>query len=254
MTATLSLCYHAVSERWPAVLSVRPDRFEHQMGVLARRGFRSLTFTQAACGRPLKRGLAITFDDGYRSVIGAAKPILDHHGMVATVFVPTRFVGANAMSWPGIDRWTGAEHEAELAPLSWSELEDLAAAGWEVGSHTQSHPHLTRLGDEELAAELSDSRAEIEARLGSCASLAYPFGDHDARVVAAAREAGYAAAGTLHAGASSVADPHTFPRTGIYRRDDDPRFWLKVSPTIRRLRGLAARRLRTPRSRSGNRA
>ncbi len=56
-------------------------------------------------------------------------------------------------------------------------------------------PRLTELGDAALAAELAGSRADIERELGApCPSLAYPFGDHDDRVVTAAAAAGYSQA------------------------------------------------------------
>ena len=49
------------------------------------------------------------------------------------------------MTWPGIDHWIGGPHETELVPMSWEELATLAAAGWEVGAHTRTHPHMTQL-------------------------------------------------------------------------------------------------------------
>ena len=66
-------------------------------------------------------------------------------------------------------------------------------AGWEVGSHTRSHPRLSQVEDDaELADELEGSRRVCEERLGRpCQSIAYPYGDHDERVVAAAGRAGY---------------------------------------------------------------
>ena len=89
------------------------------------------------------------------------------------------------MSWPGIDHWAGGPHEHELEPMSWEELGRLAAAGWEVGSHTRSHPLLTQVADDDsLAGELAQSKAVIESRLDRpCESIAYPYGDHDDRVV-----------------------------------------------------------------------
>jgi peptidoglycan/xylan/chitin deacetylase (PgdA/CDA1 family) len=152
------------------------------------------------------------------------------------------------MAWPGIDRWLGGEHEPELACMSWDELRRLAAAGWEVGSHTRTHPHLTHIAGEQLRAELEGSRAECEEGMGEpCATLAYPYGDWDARVASAAEAAGYAAACTLPARLHRAA-PLSWPRVGVYHADDMRRFKLKVSPAMRRLRSLRvwelARRVR----------
>jgi peptidoglycan/xylan/chitin deacetylase (PgdA/CDA1 family) len=153
----------------------------------------------------------------------------------ATVFAPTAYVGTDrAMSWPGIDVLFPAGRDDELLPMSWEELAELADAGWEIGSHTCSHPRLTRLGDDELRRELEASRAEIERRLQRpCPSLAYPYGDVDARVVAAAAAAGYAvgANGRPH---DRRPQPLRWPRIAVYGIDARWRFGLKVSPTVRR--------------------
>lgn len=79
-----------------------------------------------------------------------------------------------------------------MLPLSWDELRELQAAGWEIGSHTCSHPHLTTLADGDLRYELVTARKVCEHELGEeCLSIAYPYGDDDERVIAAAAAAGY---------------------------------------------------------------
>lgn len=238
MPDVLVLCYHAVSERFPAALSVTPEAFERQLHLLARAGYRGATFADAVKA-PSRRTVAITFDDAYLSVLRLAKPLLDAVGFPAAVYAPTAYLDTpeRPLSWAGIEQWHGGEHERELLPMSWDQLGELAEAGWEVGSHTRTHPHLTRIDDEGLRDELVESRATVEERLGRpCATLAYPYGDHDERVVAAAGAAGYVAAGTLPARLHAER-PLAWPRVGIYHADDERRFRLKVSRTLRRLRG-----------------
>ncbi len=240
MTDVLVPCYHAVSERWPASLSIAPDHFKAHVAMLAERGFRSATFHEAVLRPPAPRTVAITFDDAYRSVIELAFPILSRAGFTATVFAPTSFVGTEEpMAWPGIEHWRRTEHAAELTPMSWEELRRLADAGWEVGSHTRSHPRLTEIDDGALEEELRSSRGEIARHLGRCVSVAYPYGDHDARVVEAAGRAGYETAGTLPA-RLKPAGPLDWPRIVITHDDDPRRFGWKVSPAVRRLRATAA--------------
>jgi peptidoglycan/xylan/chitin deacetylase (PgdA/CDA1 family) len=235
------LCYHALSPTWDADLSTTPARFEGQIAMLAGRGYRGVTFSDAVCARGRGRMLAVTFDDAYRSVLELARPILDRFGIPATVFVPTAGVDAGGpLQWPGIDQWLGGPHAQELMPMSWTELQSLAAAGWEVGSHTATHPHLTQADDATLEDELSSSKAACEHHLqGPCGSLAYPYGDVDARVVAATARAGYSAAATLPR-RLSTRGALEWPRIGVYRADDARRFRLKVSPSVRRLRRSAA--------------
>ncbi len=87
------------------------------------------------------------------------------------------------------------------AIMTRKQLTLLANEGHEIGSHTQSHPILTQMSQGALAAELGGSRAELEKVVGqSIVSLAYPNGDHDDRVVSAARKAGYRCAVTTRSG------------------------------------------------------
>jgi peptidoglycan/xylan/chitin deacetylase (PgdA/CDA1 family) len=236
MTDVLVLCYHALSAKWRAALSTTPERFEWQVSWLLRRGYRPVTFAEAVAGPPRGRTLAITFDDAYRSVLELARPILDRLGAPATVFVTTDYPGrAEPMAWPGIDQWLGGPHEAELEYMSWEDLCALADAGWEVGSHTRSHPHLTQIDDGALAEELAGSRAACEAEIGRpCPSIAYPYGDVDARVRAAAAEASYLYGAAL---TERIANPEPlyWPRTGIYNVDAAWRARLKFSPLVRRV-------------------
>ena len=243
MADTIVLCYHAVSERWPAALSVRPDAFDTQLEILRDRGYRGVTFYDAVTTTSTEKRVAITFDDGFRSVLELAFPSLQLCGWPATLFVPTEHVGRpGPMAWDGIDRWVGTEHERELHSVRWDEIKELAEAGWEIGSHTLTHPRLTTVGDDaQLAAELRGSRERLEAELGrDCRTLAYPYGDVDDRVARATKEAGYAAAAALPKG---VHDPEHFlwPRVGIWNADGGVRFRIKISSAIRRLRQATGR-------------
>ena len=234
----LVLCYHALSDCWSAALSTTPGRFTEQLELLERRGYRGVTFTQSVTDSVEGKAVAVTFDDAFRSVIRVAEPILARFGWPATVFVPTDFAGSERpMSWPGIDHW-GGEFEPELMPMSWEELDALADRGWEIGSHTCSHPRLTQVDDAALDDELRRSKEACEERLRRpCESVAYPYGDHDLRVAEAARRAGYRAGGTLPK-RLRARDPLRWPRVGVYHVDDLRRFKMKASPLVRRLRGL----------------
>ena len=62
-------------------------------------------------------------------------------------------------------------------------LSSLISKGWEVGSHTRTHPNLTELSDFQVNAELSDSKKRLEnITSAKVTSLAYPFGAHDNRI------------------------------------------------------------------------
>lgn len=231
----LVLGYHAVSDTWPAALSVEPGRLASQLEALVKRGYAGVTFTELVRARRPGRLLAVTFDDGFKSVVEHALPILSRLGLPGTVFLPTNHIGSDRpVDWPVLDQWIGGPHESELMPMSWSDAAALADVGWEIGSHTCSHPELVTLEGEALDAELLGSRLECEDRLGvPCRSLAYPYGEVDARVMTATRRTGYLAAAALPV---RIHRRHAlrWPRVGIWHNDPPRVFEIKLSRLGRR--------------------
>jgi peptidoglycan/xylan/chitin deacetylase (PgdA/CDA1 family) len=219
----LTLCYHAVSAGWEHGLSLAPATFERQLRALLRAGFRPATAAEVARGRG--RLLHVTFDDAYRS-IAPALDALERLGIPASVYACSAHAdrGGAPLSVPELE----AQPQDELATMDWDALRSLARRGFEVGSHTVSHPRLTHLADEALRRELEVSKERIETELGRpCPLLAYPYGDDDARVHAAARAAGYELAFALP-GKARPRDPLALPRVGVYRKDSLPRLGAKV--------------------------
>ncbi|UGS34616.1 polysaccharide deacetylase family protein [Capillimicrobium parvum] len=231
----LILGYHSVSDTWPAATSVRPRDLFEQLAALVRRGFRGATLTEALTAPRHPRTLVVTFDDAHRSVLELGLPILERMGLPGTVFVPTAYpASGRPLDWDGYSRWLGTEHEHELACMDWDQLRRLARRGWEIGSHTRSHPRLTHLGDADLASELRGSREDCEDALGRrCVSIAYPYGDVDGRVAAAARDAGFALGATLPRHAAPPL-PLLWPRVGVYHGEDAKvvrrRAWRRAHP------------------------
>ena len=229
MSDVLVLGYHSISPSWPAATSVTPAQLEQQLTLLVERGYQGATLSEALTTPRSERVLVLTFDDAHRSVLEYGHPILARLGLPGTLFVPTSYAASGApMAWPGYEQWVGGPHEGELGCMSWPELTDLAGQGWEIGSHTRSHPRLTRLDDAALADELEQSRRDCEARLGrACYSLAYPYSDYDDRVVSAARSAGYRFAVTIPRRFKPPL-PLQWPRVGVYHTDSAMRFRLRL--------------------------
>jgi peptidoglycan/xylan/chitin deacetylase (PgdA/CDA1 family) len=246
----LLLAYHAVGT-WSHELAIPEPIVRAQLSLLHRRGYVGLTAAEAERrrrdGTLPPRTVVVTFDDGFRSVL-RAQPILDEVGFPATVFAVTSFVDSGEPF-----RWPGLEQSEES--LGWSELELLREAGWEVGSHTATHPLLPDLDEAAVERELVDSRATIEKRLGSCETLSYPYGRADERTAAAAARAGYLAAFTLSR-AHRPDEPLRRPRLGLRDIDRGARLRLRLSRAAtftRRSRAAAAasglRRTMLPRPR-----
>jgi peptidoglycan/xylan/chitin deacetylase (PgdA/CDA1 family) len=264
LTDRLSLCYHAVSDGWRSPYSIAPGVLEWQLRYVLRRAYEPVGFTELVAGGGAGKRVAVTFDDAHRSVFQLAFPLLERLGMTATLFVPTGLVnGGGPLLFEGYSRWLGGPWERELEPMSWSEIEVLASAGWEIGSHSRSHPRLTTLDPGRLAEELADSKRELERRLGRpCTSFAYPYSDHDDRVCAAAAAAGYSVAGTV---GNSDPAPFAWPRHQVLRHESPAYFKRRVSPLFRSVRrspawpllraaARGARAARAPLSRRNTRA
>lgn len=229
MSQLVVLCYHAISPTWSAGLSVTPEAFERQISSFARTGWSSAGFSDAVRARPGGKTLVITFDDAFASVKRYALPVLARLGFAGTVFAPTDYISRQApLAWAGLDHWVPTADAAELTPMSWDDLGELVEQGWEVGSHTQTHPLLSTLSDDMLAAELEGSLQECTDRLGRpISAIAYPYGDVDARVARCAQRAGYQAGAAL-AWPTLELNAYQFPRIGVYHKDSWTRFRLKV--------------------------
>jgi peptidoglycan/xylan/chitin deacetylase (PgdA/CDA1 family) len=231
------LCYHAVSPTWPIGLAVTPQALEEQVSLLLRRGYEPATFWEIVHRPPARRSFAVTFDDGWVSVLEHGFPVLQRLGVPGTVFVASTLVDhERRLRGAVIDPWADGPHEHELYCLTWPQLRRLQESGWEIGAHTMTHPRLTRLDDEALAQELVGSKARCEEMLGvPCRTMAYPTGDFDARVERAAEAAGYEAAAALPKRFTS-GRPFAWPRVSVQRDDSMAVFRIKVSRAVRALR------------------
>jgi peptidoglycan/xylan/chitin deacetylase (PgdA/CDA1 family) len=111
------LLYHRVAELSadPQLLAVPPARFDEQLAMLCRYGtpMRVDEMLEAARERRLPpRAFAVTFDDGYADNWDSAEPVLDRHGVPATIFVTTGYLDGDREFW-----WDELERIL-LGPLS----------------------------------------------------------------------------------------------------------------------------------------
>jgi peptidoglycan/xylan/chitin deacetylase (PgdA/CDA1 family) len=160
-------------------------------------------------GRVAGNELVLTFDDGFRSQVANAAPLLAERGWRACFFLVTDFLGATAAD-ESERIWRERFHLPRLVePMSWAHAEQLLELGHEVGSHTRTHRELTSLTPVELDEELAGSRAEIERRLGDPpAHFSAPYGDAErfsAAVSEAAERAGYASCANARRGVNTGA-------------------------------------------------
>lgn len=231
--AAVFLTYHSIAERGPRYLTVSPELFERQLDHYARRGLRSggrEELSALAAGASSDANLFLTFDDGYRDNCEAALPLMRERGVKAFVFVlPPAVDPGGPLSWPEVEDDVRATPET-MRSVDWEMVGKMAEGGFEIGSHGLRHASLPTLSDEELRQELADSRRRIAEHVGSCATLAYPFGDWDGRVAQAAADCGYELAFTQPTKTGQrAATPLTIPRVNVDDRDEGRRLDLKLS-------------------------
>jgi peptidoglycan/xylan/chitin deacetylase (PgdA/CDA1 family) len=199
------LMYHVIGYAPPGTrlpsLWVTPPEFRAEVRALRDAGFHGVTLREVwnawhhAAKLPHKP-VVFSFDDGYEGQVRDALPALRRVGWPGVLNLVLK-------NLPDIGGTPGARR--------------LVAAGWEIDSHTLTHPDLTTLPDADLRHELRQSRARITRLLGQPASFfCYPSGRYDARVVNAVRDAGYLAATTVALGyARPTADPFALPRVRV---------------------------------------
>jgi len=245
------LCYHSVAAEGPRYLTVTEELFERQLAALRRRGLRGggeADLAAMAAGERIEPAAFLTFDDGFRDNHTTVLPLLREYGLCAFCFVLPPLVDTGApLIWPEVAADQRRFGET-MRSVTWPMVEEMAAAGFTIGSHGLSHAHLAELDPERLRQELSDSRARIRERLGSCDTLAYPFGEWSPAVAAAAAECGYSFAFTLPTAIGQRrAGPHSIPRINVDYRDEEKRLRRKLTPQGKELflspRVASARRL-----------
>ncbi len=190
------LFYHVVNRPPPGTpepeLWVSRDDFAAQVRALAARGYHAVTLQQVwdawhAGGLLPAKPIVFSFDDGYHSQYTNALPILREQG------------------WPGVLNLQVDLLKTDLKP---PEVRQMIAAGWEVDSHTFTHPDLTTISGPRLRTEVAGSREAIRQRFGVPVNFfCYPAGRFDPAVEAAVKAAGYVAATTTEPGTASPRQP-----------------------------------------------
>jgi peptidoglycan/xylan/chitin deacetylase (PgdA/CDA1 family) len=190
------LMYHSIAASTTASFrpyTVDPHLFDEQLAALRDGGCRLVTVEdvpevlRGGSGTEEGPAVAISIDDGLTDAASGAAPVLDRHRAPATLFVPSGYVGGTA-------KWMAGE-DGQRRLLGWEELEELAAAGWEIGSH--GHLHLAAdINRPDLVREdAARSREELESRLGrAVTSYAYPYGCWTPDARRAVRAAGFSQA------------------------------------------------------------
>jgi len=210
------LCYHRLAERCESALCMTTHLFEEQMRYLKETGYRVITMAELEDFLAYRRripssAVLINLDDGYRSTYEIAYPILKKYGFTAALFIYTDFIGASSNS------------------LTWEQLQEMKADGFEVGSHSLSHCDLAKKMEgedderymERIRRELIQSKKMIDNKLQQdTVYFAFPYGEYNHRVLSLCEEAGYKLALSVTRGGNPFfSDPLVLRRDQVLRRD-----------------------------------
>ncbi len=216
------LSYHKIGEPprggWTTWFYISEQTFVLQLTYLSTHGWEVIDHSRFVKGleNPASlphRPALLTFDDGYRSMRTVALPLLRRFGFPAILFVPTNYIGgSNTFD-------SGSEPDEPIC--DWDDLKELESGGVSIQPHAVSHRRFSQMSFDEQKAELRQSKAALEQRLGCRAEIfAFPYGDDGANPEALRQEleqAGYRAACLYRGGPISlpVSSPYRLPRLAM---------------------------------------
>ncbi|MGV7219895.1 MAG: polysaccharide deacetylase family protein [Nitrospinales bacterium] len=169
------LTFHSI-DKSNSILSYSSGMFEQLLNALAKSDL-PICDLDSLLSSDNQRGVALTFDDGMRSVLTSALPILKDHGAPAHLFLTSGFISSKESDS------RQPEQPSKFEMLNWREVESLHSEGIIIESHTANHPDLRKLTKQELEQECLSADDIIEKRIGRRPKyFAYPFGYYNASV------------------------------------------------------------------------
>jgi len=167
-----------------------------------------------ANGEDLSNCLVITFDDGYKDNRQLAAEELKRLDLPACFFVATNFIASDHVTWWDKDLPVG------IPWMTWDDVRELHAMGFEIGSHTMNHVDLGVLEGEDARVEIVGSKERLAAELSMPVRwFSYPYGRLHQITEAnreAVRRAGYECCISAYGGAVSPGtDAFRVKRVGI---------------------------------------
>jgi peptidoglycan/xylan/chitin deacetylase (PgdA/CDA1 family) len=196
------LTYHKLGPRPTGVrlkgLYVGAALFRKQMAELGAAGFTTPPLSELAAATENQRHwIGLTFDDGFRNVLRHGLEPLERHGFHAIQFLVSDLVGKS-------NEWEQRDGEVAEMLMDDAEVRVWLAAGHRIGSHTRTHPRLTRLTPAQAREEIVSSRKALEDRFGvRIEHFCYPYGDWNEAVRDLVAEAGYLTACTTEPGVNT---------------------------------------------------
>ncbi len=201
------LNYHMIAplpaEKKLKGLYAPPKSFERHLAELRTAGFSFGSLDDIAEMRDnSQKRVVVSFDDGFLSVFENAMDAMARHQCRAIQFLVPDFFGKS-------NEWDLVLGPEQRPLMNASQVCEWVAAGHVIGSHTLTHPYLTRISREQAREEIGASRKKLEDTFGVVVEhFCYPYGDFNEEIRQMVVDAGYRTACTV--------------RFGVNRTGDDP--------------------------------
>jgi peptidoglycan/xylan/chitin deacetylase (PgdA/CDA1 family) len=200
------LTYHKLGPRPPGVrlkgLYLSGKLFDRQLAELRQAGFRSAGLEELLDRTDNRdRLVVLSFDDGFASVLRHGLEPLARYGFSGIAFLVAGRLGDRSL-------WQAATGEVLEPLMDPGQVREWLAAGHQIGSHTLTHPHLTRLSAAQAREEIAASKKLLEDLFGvPIRHFCYPYGDWNPAVRDLVAAAGYDTACTADWGVNTAATP-----------------------------------------------
>lgn len=156
----MTLVYHKITNfEWGGTW-VTPHQFESQMHYLYQNGYKTINLSESfyhqlsfAEGNfsTINHQLLITFDDGYENIYTYAYLLLRKYGFNAIIFIIAGYIGKENL-------WDVNVGFKRFKHLNWEQIKEMQRAGFVFGSHTVTHPALTKIPINKAKEEIEISK------------------------------------------------------------------------------------------------
>jgi peptidoglycan/xylan/chitin deacetylase (PgdA/CDA1 family) len=178
-------------------LHVSPKRFMTQMWLLNMLGYKGLSMRELKPyldGEKTGKVVGITFDDGYQNNLLNAAPILKKYNFGATCYLVSQRIGTS-------NTWDLDKGITQRPLMNQSEIQEWLNLGLDIGAHTQTHPLLEELSEQQSQEEIFNCKADLEEMFKvAIKDFCYPFGRFNEPLLNMIEEAGYITATTMSRG------------------------------------------------------
>lgn len=204
-------------------LFVAKEQLKRQLKLLKFMGFDFLSLRDLLLNKKVKKGVLLTFDDAYLDFWGKALPIFMELKVRSVIFVPVALVGS-------YNQWDYDRIRIKKPIMNWGQIKELHSLGFEIGSHSLTHPYLSKIDPQKAWEEIYTSKVILEDKLGTeIRAFCYPYGDYNQRIKDMVQRAGYSIAFTTRHGSFEESENlFEVRRITIFGNDFLPKFLYKV--------------------------